>query len=142
MEITEGGHSGSSFRNRFRRPPIQYALNPVVLQAAEISCCVNRDAQKLESLGQKLAFSFGQKPAGFLQCIEHRSDSCKVQFLWIPCGIRDWCKDANVVHIVDDKVVERLVWKVGALDGGKKALEHSGAEGITQGFDANIRGIL
>ena len=142
MEITESGHSGTSFRNRFRRPPVQYALNSVVLQAAEISCCVNCDSQKFESFCQKLAFPFGQKPAGFLQCIEHRPDSSKVQFLWIPCGIRDWGEDADIVHIMDDKVVERLVWKVGALDGGKKALEHSGAKGITQGFDSNVRRIL
>ena len=131
MEITESGHSGPSFRNRFRCPPVQYALNPVVLQTAEISCCVDRDAQKLESLGQKLAFSFGQKPSGFLQGIKHCPDSSKVQILWVPCRIRDWGEDADIVDIVDDEVVIGLVGEVVALDGGKKALQDSGAECVT-----------
>ena len=93
-------------------------------------CSVNCDPQKLKGFGQKLTLPFGQKPDGFLQCIQHCPDSSKMQILRIPCRIRDWGKDADIVDVVDDEVVIGLVGEVGAIDGGKKALQDSGTEGV------------
>ena len=53
-----------------------------------------------------------------------------MQSLWVSDRVRDGGEDADIIDIMDDEVVIGLVGEVGAIDGGKKALQDSRTEGV------------